>query len=195
MIYTYRYFHIPDEEAAKYYWIIFYLRLQIVISMLILAIMGLLLLGVIMLCCLKVYEARNPEGLERSTLLRTINLRLINALGAMQGAETINFIIANIQKTKFNKEIHRSIQECPICLLEFVEGVEIIELPCDQRHYFHAPCIQAWISGQGMISCPLCKKNIADELSHKMEEKKESVEILPEVKKDEDIEIKIDPSY
>ena len=46
--------------------------------------------------------------------------------------------------------------DCSICLTKFSVGEELISLPCDQKHSFHAGCIRQWLQRQN--SCPLCQK-------------------------------------
>ena len=43
-------------------------------------------------------------------------------------------------------------------MVEYEPEDEIIPLPCDVRHFFHAPCIENWLKQNN--SCPLCKKPI-----------------------------------
>ncbi|KZV45122.1 hypothetical protein F511_24164 [Dorcoceras hygrometricum] len=44
-------------------------------------------------------------------------------------------------------------EECPVCLQRFGDGVEIVETPC--AHVFHAQCIFAWLLKN--VSCPMCR--------------------------------------
>ena len=46
--------------------------------------------------------------------------------------------------------------DCSICLSSFTCGEELISLPCDLKHSFHAGCIRQWLQRQN--SCPLCQK-------------------------------------
>ena len=45
--------------------------------------------------------------------------------------------------------------------MDFTERDEIIPLPCDEKHYFHEPCIKDWLKQNN--NCPLCKKPITKE--------------------------------
>ncbi|OWM82317.1 RING-H2 finger protein ATL33-like [Punica granatum] len=48
--------------------------------------------------------------------------------------------------------------ECPVCLSAFAEGEEVKQLSaCD--HYFHAPCIDTWLSSHA--NCPVCRASVA----------------------------------
>ncbi|KAG9444871.1 hypothetical protein H6P81_016211 [Aristolochia fimbriata] len=43
---------------------------------------------------------------------------------------------------------------CAVCLSEFKEGEEVLDLPhC--AHFFHAPCIDTWLSSHS--TCPICR--------------------------------------
>lgn len=48
------------------------------------------------------------------------------------------------------------VQECCICLCDYEDGTELIELSC--RHHFHEACIDKWLRINA--TCPLCKFNI-----------------------------------
>jgi len=47
---------------------------------------------------------------------------------------------------------------CAICIEEFLEGVELRELPCS--HQFHLTCIDPWLLSNQ--TCPLCKASILE---------------------------------
>jgi len=49
-------------------------------------------------------------------------------------------------------------KECVICIEMYKEDDEIAELNCDERHYFHAKCIEIWLKNK--LICPLCKKDV-----------------------------------
>lgn len=49
-------------------------------------------------------------------------------------------------------------KDCSICLGTFDLGEMVTELPCDQKHSFHSPCIRSWLERQN--SCPLCMKMV-----------------------------------
>lgn len=124
-----------------------------------------------------------------SIVFRRFAFQVAGTFNGLADANVINYITANIQRTKFQSAKHTSTKVCPICLSEFTEGTDIIELPCDNRHYFHTLCIQTWIENHQNISCPLCKKDINAEL-HKVVEKKQADsqvqgEIKPEQKENQ----------
>ncbi|PIA53177.1 hypothetical protein AQUCO_00900047v1 [Aquilegia coerulea] len=46
--------------------------------------------------------------------------------------------------------------ECCICLTKYIDGVELVRLPCS--HHFHCGCISKWLRINA--KCPLCKYNL-----------------------------------
>ncbi|XP_020595391.1 RING-H2 finger protein ATL74-like [Phalaenopsis equestris] len=49
--------------------------------------------------------------------------------------------------------------ECPICLVEFVDGEKIRVLP-SCNHGFHVQCVDTWLSSHS--SCPTCRHSVLD---------------------------------
>ena len=45
---------------------------------------------------------------------------------------------------------------CTVCLSEFDENEEIVELECHESHIFHYDCIENWIA-RGNRECPVCR--------------------------------------
>ena len=184
--YIFRYFALSTEVSDKYPGTIFYLRILVISNILITAFAALIFLGLLLLCLLKCWETIYRRRGGQAGIFMNFAERMVGSLGAQQDVNVINYIIANMHKTQFKPLVHLHTKECPICLLEFTEGVSIIELPCDQRHYFHSECIQTWIQGQHRVSCPLCKKDIGEELNKKNEERKEmDINPLPESKNEQ----------
>ena len=62
----------------------------------------------------------------------------------------------HIFHTKKENEIS---DECPICLIEYREGDEILELNCNKYHLFHSNCIKNWVKISKI--CPLCKAQLS----------------------------------
>jgi len=48
-------------------------------------------------------------------------------------------------------------EECSLCLEEFKEGEELLQLPC--HHLFHENCIAPWF--RRSLTCPLCKHQLS----------------------------------
>ncbi|KAI8027093.1 putative E3 ubiquitin-protein ligase RHY1A [Camellia lanceoleosa] len=61
-------------------------------------------------------------------------------------------------KAKYSSEgeMLRASQECSICLESFMEGDELICLPC--THRFHSGCLDPWVRTCG--DCPYCRRGI-----------------------------------
>ncbi|KAF5951819.1 hypothetical protein HYC85_009763 [Camellia sinensis] len=61
-------------------------------------------------------------------------------------------------KAKYSSEgeMSRASQECSICLESFMEGDELICLPC--THRFHLGCLDPWVRTCG--DCPYCRRVI-----------------------------------
>ena len=79
--------------------------------------------------------------------------------------EKIPYIEAlkGLKKKSFSKvrKEHRTMDQCAICLGDYTEKDEVAELNCDQRHYFHAACLEDWLKRKP--ECPLCKKPVVNE--------------------------------
>jgi len=67
--------------------------------------------------------------------------------------------------------------DCAICLSELIPedpeelvGEKIVQLPCSERHCFHADCIDEWT--QRRKECPLCKTKIPTEIVRHERKKK-----------------------
>ncbi len=64
------------------------------------------------------------------------------------------------------KEVYHSnntesseLQQCPICLENFVDDEMVSTLHCDGKHTFHSACIDKWLLSQ--ITCPVCRSLMA----------------------------------
>lgn len=68
-----------------------------------------------------------------------------------------------LKKTEENS-VPEWVVNCPICLQELEEGVELVNYPCSTRiHFFHTSCMYDWLtvaSRRGLegISCPCCRE-------------------------------------
>lgn len=68
------------------------------------------------------------------------------------------------------------LDECVICLDEFVGGDQVRVLPCQHgNHAFHASCIGKWLSERSSV-CPLCKEDYYVEEEEESEEESEDEE-------------------
>lgn len=61
----------------------------------------------------------------------------------------------------YNKESSLACMDCPICLVDFVEGEMVRVLP-ECSHIFHINCIDAWVVSRP--SCPSCRQPLLDVL-------------------------------
>ena len=54
-------------------------------------------------------------------------------------------VLSNMVRANFRPQDHDGTVECAICFMEYDENSQIIKLPCDERHFFHADCIENWL--------------------------------------------------
>jgi len=53
--------------------------------------------------------------------------------------------------------------ECAICVLEYHEGENVVQLPCNPKHYFHEHCLARWLKLNGQ--CPVCRVRIDERMN------------------------------
>ena len=53
--------------------------------------------------------------------------------------------------------------ECVICYEEFkvLDGKEIVELDCNNKHVFHLECMEKWVETNN--TCPMCREAVVKE--------------------------------
>lgn len=66
---------------------------------------------------------------------------------------------------------------CPICLEDYVDGVEVVDLPCS--HLFHHKCIETWAISHP--ECPLCRRAIPYEHEEVEEETPDNWDSIPDI--------------
>lgn len=66
------------------------------------------------------------------------------------------FAIKQVEQERKDSEV------CAVCLDEFQNNQLVRTLPCD--HEFHCECVDRWLLAKR--TCPLCKGNILERLSH-----------------------------
>jgi len=181
-LYTIRYYKIPNEMAEKYNLTIVYLRILTIVSVICLLIAALFALVIIIFVTLKICEECCPGRFSaHGNRFQSMAMNISNALSNVGGnTEIINYIITHVKQKKYSALEYPDLKDCPICLLEFTEGVEIIQLPCDNRHSFHAECIKTWISGQQKIICPICRRDVAQEIVRKQQEEEKKSNEAPQ---------------
>lgn len=47
-------------------------------------------------------------------------------------------------------------ETCPICIVDFEEGDDLRQLPCEGKHRFHQQCVDPWLL-ELSSSCPICR--------------------------------------
>ncbi|CAI2377585.1 unnamed protein product [Moneuplotes crassus] len=85
----------------------------------------------------------------------------------------LGLLLLNAAQFKFNPEDYRSTKSCTICLNDFEQGDNIINLPCHKTHIFHPQCIAVWVMENK--NCPLCKTPITEEDINSIEMKETPV--------------------
>ena len=50
---------------------------------------------------------------------------------------------------------------CIICWTPYEQTEDVIRLTCNEKHFFHASCLESWVNA-GNNSCPMCRKPIDD---------------------------------
>lgn len=92
--------------------------------------------------------------MERSQLLQEVNKK---PPGLTQ--EVINCLhmeVFSSRESRVEEFESRVPQDCGICLESFVDGDELICLPC--QHRFHSACLDPWVRKCG--DCPFCRRGI-----------------------------------
>ncbi|KAF5731835.1 hypothetical protein HS088_TW18G00520 [Tripterygium wilfordii] len=64
--------------------------------------------------------------------------------------------IFNSMEKEVEREASWTSWDCSICLESFMEGDELIRLPCGHR--FHYACLDPWVLTCG--DCPYCRRDI-----------------------------------
>lgn len=68
---------------------------------------------------------------------------------------TKDTVIENIKKIKYEKNFDQ--KECPIIMVEFEEGEEISQLPCN--HLFNTEALTRWLKNES-YKCPVCRHEL-----------------------------------
>ncbi|EEF35262.1 zinc finger protein, putative [Ricinus communis] len=82
-------------------------------------------------------------------------------LGAEEPIRGYGVSIPMLEKLKNERHFAAAGQsgdDCPICLEEICDGVELIKVPCN--HIFHEKCIFRWLENRN--SCPICRYEVKD---------------------------------
>ena len=73
----------------------------------------------------------------------------------------IKNMLKNIATMKFDPTLH-SDDDWIICMEPYTQEQEIIQLPCNSKHYFHGHCITQWVERNACW--PICKKEITQQI-------------------------------
>lgn len=65
-------------------------------------------------------------------------------------------IVNDLPREIYDERTHKDLTECEFCLQDYVNGDELIRLPC--MHAFHASCAAPWLRKAG--TCPVCQIDI-----------------------------------
>jgi len=63
---------------------------------------------------------------------------------------------ASAVASRQSRDRHWERNGCSICLAEYFDGEQVIQLPC--QHIYHRPCVVEWLVRRPM--CPLCKQDV-----------------------------------
>jgi len=74
--------------------------------------------------------------------------------------EQKKFQLLNKLKVKKFSNTLPGTHECSICILEYENNDDIIQLKCNPMHHFHDECIKPWLKANG--KCPLCRSSLED---------------------------------
>jgi len=68
-------------------------------------------------------------------------------------------LINNLEVKQFQGDLPSS-NECSICMVDYEQGDNIIQLKCSPMHHFHEDCIKKWLQINGL--CPICRTRLQD---------------------------------
>jgi len=69
-----------------------------------------------------------------------------------------NDAINRLQVIKYHRESLPGTPECSICITDYVENDDIIQLKCSPMHHFHSECLKRRLIINGL--CPICRTRI-----------------------------------
>ncbi|KAF5448245.1 hypothetical protein F2P56_028799 [Juglans regia] len=70
--------------------------------------------------------------------------------------EALDCLRMEVYSSTVEGVVSRGSQDCSICLETFLEGDDLIHLPCG--HKFHSACLDPWVRTCG--DCPYCRRDI-----------------------------------
>mmetsp|Transcript_39269 Transcript_39269/g.113511 ORF Transcript_39269/g.113511 Transcript_39269/m.113511 type:complete len:364 (-) Transcript_39269:275-1366(-) len=78
------------------------------------------------------------------------------ARAAAAEREQHGHMLNGLPHEKYSAEHHKQLVECELCLVDYVDGDELLRLPC--MHFFHAGCVMPWL--QKSNTCPMCQTDV-----------------------------------
>lgn len=104
---------------------------------------------------LRTSASRLHEALNRNPIVEVLTTGAIPSgrpdTTATDGTARPDQSLLGVQRLKIEKS-------CPICMVDFEKNDEVIVMPCDRRHFFHAECVKVWLRTSQF--CPICRANI-----------------------------------
>ncbi|KAK4847478.1 hypothetical protein QYF36_002357 [Acer negundo] len=73
-----------------------------------------------------------------------------------EALDCLHLEVFNNYEIGMEAELPKAALDCSICLESFVDGDELIRLPC--QHRFHSVCLDPWVRSCG--DCPYCRRDI-----------------------------------
>lgn len=65
-------------------------------------------------------------------------------------------LLNELPREKYRHDRHGDLTECELCLQDYVDGDELMRLPC--LHLFHNSCVGPWLKKS--YTCPVCQINV-----------------------------------
>ena len=71
-------------------------------------------------------------------------------------------MIKKIKKFSFKDLVGREGEVCSICLDDYKETDQVVQLKCSKYHIFHYDCIKEMINSNdsSIRKCPFCRKDL-----------------------------------
>ena len=82
--------------------------------------------------------------------------------GDSQHSRFVNTFIRVLLRVNSNNDqiFFKEQNSCMLCSRNFTMDCMVIPVPCPNRHYFHAQCIEEWMQETPRPACPICHAEI-----------------------------------
>lgn len=87
-----------------------------------------------------------------------------NSQQVLKSLKRVKFSTIQKQAREGGQEVGEDESTCIICWVPYTSNEEVAKLKCNDKHYYHATCIESWIKA-GNNSCPMCRKPIDSTVS------------------------------